>query len=197
MRLTWSLGTLVVVGMFGAILGALEMAGLFDSSASNEYSVPTAWAIHRTMIDSVALRSRAIKAPPRFTEAQVIAGFHSYEAHCVMCHGGPGVGRQPWVAGMNPTPPYLVDAAERWKPEELYVAIHDGVKMTGMPAWGRTRSKAEIWGLVAFLEALPKTSTVDYARLRMNEAEGSLPRPRPLPPDINRTPPPRIYTESR
>jgi mono/diheme cytochrome c family protein len=165
-RARWSLGTAAAFVLIGAATLALVMGGGFDATASNGYPQAVSWAIHQTMVDSVRVRASAIAPPARFSQAQVLAGFRTYDAHCVMCHGGPGIARQDWTAGMHPAPPYLLDASQHWRPAELYFVVDNGVKMTGMPAWGETLSKDDIWNLVAFLEFLPNMTPADYARLR-------------------------------
>jgi mono/diheme cytochrome c family protein len=169
-RLKWALAAAAAVLIVEGAVAAALVLGAFDSSALRGYSQPTSWLIHRTMIDSVRERARDIAPPPGFTRAEVLAGLRTYERRCVMCHGGPGVGRETWVSGMHPTPPYLLDSARHWRSRELYLVISDGVKMTGMPAWSLTLSRGEIWNLVGFLEALPNMTAADYARLRGAEA---------------------------
>jgi hypothetical protein len=48
--------------------------------------------------------------------------------------------------------------------------VGNGVKMTAMPSWSATRTKGQIWDLVAFLEAMPYLSADDYARMRERAA---------------------------
>jgi len=67
---------------------------------------------------------------------------------------------------MNPSPPYLLDQSRRWTPNQLFWIVRNGVKMTGMPAWGLTQSDAEVWNLVAFLEAMPDLAPADYQKMR-------------------------------
>ena len=67
---------------------------------------------------------------------------------------------------MTPSPPYLVDAARHWRARELYWIVAHGVKLTAMPAWESIRSDAQIWNIVAFLEAAPYLTPRDYARIR-------------------------------
>ena len=67
--------------------------------------------------------------------AQAIRGLCAYETHCVACHGAAAVGRVRWVNGLNPEPPYLLDATKRWSPSQLHWIVRNGIKMTGMPAW--------------------------------------------------------------
>lgn len=160
-----------VAGCAACALAGLAVAsiivgfGAFDISAIHPHGALTDWAIHTTMIHAEQRRSAPISAP-QFTPADVAAGARAYDADCAMCHGGPGVARASWTAGMTPTPPYLVDSARRWSAPELYSIVADGVKMTAMPAWRVSRSSRTIWSLVAFLEALPNLSPQDYARMK-------------------------------
>ena len=178
--LLWFAG--VLSGLLAMGLGAIVVieGGLFNATASTPHSPVVALAAHTAFIRSVQVRAKGVKVPPsRFTAAQVTAGFRDYDVSCAACHGGPGIPRADWAGGMTPTPPYLEDAARRWRPEELYWIVGQGVKMTAMPAWGETRSDAELWNLVAFLRALPYVTTADY--LRMRAAAGSAGAPNTLP----------------
>jgi mono/diheme cytochrome c family protein len=152
----------------GALLGAGALAvvegGLFDTTATTPHGPLVAWATHTAFLNSVRHHARP-GPPPEFTQSQVVDGFALYQAHCVMCHGGPGVARADWVAGMNPTPPYIIDAARRFTAPQLYWVVSRGVKMTGMPAWRGVESPAQTWDVVALLESLPYLSQDDYRRL--------------------------------
>ena len=177
--LLWLSG--VVAGLMSVGVGALIVieGGLFNATASTPHPPAMALAAHTAFIRSVQVRARAIEPPARFTPAEVAAGFRDYDVSCVACHGGPGIPRADWAGGMTPTPPYLEDAARRWRPGELYWIVGQGVKMTAMPAWGETRSNGQVWDLVAFLEALPDLTTVDYARMRA--ASGAPGSPNAMP----------------
>lgn len=175
-RLRWSLLTLCAVGVIGAAVAMYLFLGGFDAAADAPWPQAAGWGIHQTMVHSAKLRARDLEPPSPITPAQVQAGFRLYDAHCAMCHGGPGLARQPWTAGMEPSPPYLIDASRRWTSGDLYWIISHGVKMTGMPAWKSRLSSPETWEVVAFLDALPHLTAADYARMR-----ASLPQPGPMP----------------
>jgi len=162
----WSLFTLAGVAVAAGAAVAAVVAGAFDTAATAAWPQPVAWLIHRTMIDSVRARASSVVPPAGFTPEQVRAGFQVYDAHCAMCHGGPGVSRQPWVAGLEPTAPYLIDVRRLFSRPELYWVVRNGVKMTAMPAWRDRLSEGETWDVVAFLEALPGMTPAQYARLR-------------------------------
>jgi mono/diheme cytochrome c family protein len=173
-----ALGAGLGLGAMG--VGALIVVefGLFNTTSTKPHNPIVGWGTHATFVHSTRLRAQGIKAPAQFTQSEVDAGFVRYDTDCAMCHGGPGVPRARWVRGMTPTPPFLLDAAEKWTAPQLYWIVGQGVKMTGMPAWSETRSSGEIWDTVAFLEALPKLSPHDYAQMK---ASHETPRTKPSP----------------
>lgn len=155
---------LVVVIVIGALV--IVEAGLFDAQASTPHNAIVAWATHATMIHHAQRSALAVTPPKTFTPTETLAGFQLYDHDCVGCHGAPGVARDHWTDGMLPSPPYLVDAPRHWTRAQLYWIVDNGVKMTGMPAWGAVHSPGQIWDIVAFLEAQPDLTATDYALLR-------------------------------
>jgi mono/diheme cytochrome c family protein len=152
---------LVPVGIY-----AFVKLGVYNVGASQRHTKFTQWITHDTMINSVEVRARGI-SPPAWTSAdQLLAGYCAYETHCVACHGAAAVARQPWVAGMEPSPPYLLDISQRFTPGQLFWIVKNGIKMTGMPAWGDSLSDRQIWNVVAWLEASEKLPPQTYVRLR-------------------------------
>ena len=170
-RLVWLLlGAAAALAALGAAGLLVVETGAFDARASTPHDPLTAWATHTAMIHAMRSGAAGVAAPAGFTPAQTLEGVRVYDRDCVSCHGGPGVARAPWVQGMNPSPPYLLDASRRWTRSELYWIVSNGVKMTGMPAWGASESAEKIWDTVAFLEVLPDLKPVDYQRLHARDA---------------------------
>jgi mono/diheme cytochrome c family protein len=161
---------LVAAAALGAVGGAAVIAGgLFDVQASTQHSAPVAWALHTTMIQADRRHAAAIEPPP-ITPQAVQTGLALYDRDCVSCHGGPATPRADWVNGMNPSPPFLIDVARRWTRPQMFWIVKNGVKMTGMPAWGVTRSDDQIWSVVDFLEAMPDLTPSTYAAMRADGA---------------------------
>lgn len=148
-------------------LGALAVVqfGLYDISASQPHNKILSWALHKTFGRSVRFHAGPASPPP-FTQARVISGFRQYQADCVMCHGGPGVSRAEWVKGLEPTPPFLLESGNNWTAAQLDYILEHGIKMSAMPSWGASRSKDQIWNLVAFLKTLPKISPSQFAQMQ-------------------------------
>jgi mono/diheme cytochrome c family protein len=174
-----------VAAMLAVAVGALGFvkSGLYDVAASKPHTSFTWWVTNETMIHSVRRHARGIVAPARVSAAQVERGFCLYETHCVACHGAAGVAREHWVGGMEPQPPYLLDASQRFTPAELFWIAKNGVKMTGMPAWRDSLTDAQLWDVVAWLEAgrhLPSATYVEWrARGMCGGFKGPWPAPAP------------------
>jgi len=155
---------IVIIVPLGAF--AFVNSGMYDVGASSPHTKFTSWLTHETMIHSVRHRADGRTVPSRVFSGEVQAGFCAYEAHCVDCHGGPGVARQTWVSGMEPSPPYLLDVTHRFTPQQLFWITQNGIKMTGMPAWRNSMSDEQIWQIVTFLEAMPEVNSARYRQWR-------------------------------
>jgi mono/diheme cytochrome c family protein len=149
---------LILAGLAAVLLAALAAfgfikSGLYNVGAAKPHTKLTFWVTNETMIRSVKRHARSVAPPARFTAAQAVRGFCEYEAHCVACHGAPAVAREQWVGGLEPQPPYLLDATHKFTSAELFWIAKNGIKMTGMPSWKDEMSDRQIWDVVAFLEA--------------------------------------------
>jgi mono/diheme cytochrome c family protein len=167
----------VAIGVvFVVPLGAYVFvkSGIYNVAASHPHTKFTTWLTHETMIHSVRRRGSRITPPQWTSAAQVAAGFCAYETHCVACHGAAGVSRQPWVAGMEPQPPYLLDETQNFTPSQLFWIAKNGIKMTGMPSWRDSLSDRDIWDVVAWLEASRNLPPQTYARWRATKRCGPI-----------------------
>jgi hypothetical protein len=70
--------------------------------------------------------------------------------------------------------------AGRWSHAELYNLVHDGVKMTGMPAWGEVESDRRVAEVVTFLEVMPKMTPGQFDRLRRRVRGETIMPPQPV-----------------
>jgi mono/diheme cytochrome c family protein len=175
------IAVVVPIGVF-----AFVKSGLYDVGAAKRHTKLTEWLTHETMIHSVRRHAYKIVPPQRTTAAQLVAGFCTYETHCVACHGAAGVAREQWVSGMEPQPPYLLDVTERFTPAQLFWTVKNGIKMTGMPAWGQELSDRQLWNVVAWVEASRRLPPQTYARWRSERRCGAISPPVPGPLSIPR-----------
>ncbi len=148
---------LLVPALAALCAGALIGTGLYDFSATNppgrlEERLAT-FALNRS-IEHHAPKGRN---PLGDSAETATAGLVLFRTHCLDCHGAPGADPTDGGASLNPPAPGLTLPRVQARPDgELFWIVSRGVRMTGMPAFGPSRSEAEIWQLVAALRRLPR-----------------------------------------
>ena len=157
---------LLGLAVLAIIAGLVVMlSGVINVAATNPHNPITALILDTTMDNSVRHHAKGITAPPLDDAKMVMEGFRHYREMCVGCHLAPGINSSEIRKGLLPEPPKLQEAVDDWKPNELFWIIKNGVKMTGMPAWGPTHSDQKIWAIVAFLEKLPHMTAEQYKEM--------------------------------
>src|SRR6202163_1905320 len=159
---------LSLIGLL-AILGAVFAAafffgGFFNVAASEDDPDIVNWALENVRAASIARHATVMPTGSLDDPALVQAGAKSFSQRgCVHCHGGPGTEWSKFSEGLNPGPPDLKDVVGDMLPQELFWVIKNGIKMTGMPSFGKIEvPDQEIWTMVEFLKKLPGGTEADY-----------------------------------
>jgi cytochrome c553 len=164
--------TLALLALAGALgVAAVVGLGLYNVSARAGHFLVTRWLLHETFDNSVALRADAVPSVDLDTPAMVALGAGHFEQGCSGCHGRPGMRQSATSRAMEPLPPHVEELAADWTPSELHFIIHEGVKMTGMPAWPATRND-DVWPVVAFLRTAQDMRSDEYQRLTGDAQQG-------------------------
>lgn len=159
----------VIVAAGGLVLVARD--GLSARTAPSALEARAARAIRRLAIPA----ERRDRANPLPASARVLAeGRAHFADHCASCHGNDGRGQSELGRSLYPRAPDLRAAATQSLTDgELFHAIEEGVRFTGMPAWGGAGKPEESWKLVHFVRHLPQLTEEERAEMeRLN--------PRPL-----------------
>jgi mono/diheme cytochrome c family protein len=121
---------------------------------------PIETAVARTMRRLAIPRGDRDRVNPVQPTAEVIAeGMAHYADHCAVCHANDGSGDTEMGMGLYPKAPDMRQAATQSMTDgELFYIIENGVRLTGMPAWGTGTPEGEeaSWHLVHFIRQLPK-----------------------------------------
>ena len=100
--------------------------------------------------------ARDLKNPYRPTDERMTEAREHWVEHCAICHGLDGRGNTAIGRNLYPKAPDMTDTEiQRLTDGELFYIISNGVRFTGMPAWGGEDSPESIWNLVAFIRRLP------------------------------------------
>jgi mono/diheme cytochrome c family protein len=119
----------------------------------------------------VATTARQLAVPSQYRQlrnplssSDLHAGMEHFADHCATCHANDGSGNTLFGKGLYPKPPDMRKKETQNKSDgELYYTIENGIRLSGMPAFGEEHAKAgdmETWNLVLFIHHLP-TLTAD------------------------------------
>lgn len=167
-----------------AAAAAFVYSGVYNVAADQGPAELEDWLLSKVKHRSIERRAEGIEVPALGSEAQVRRGYELFRAHCVTCHGGPGVDPDGLAMGLYPTPPALdLDKVQHESDAELYWVIKNGIKLTGMPGFNLALDGEEdLWSLVAFLRRLPDLDPRAFAAMASDGEEASAPPAAEAPP---------------
>jgi mono/diheme cytochrome c family protein len=94
--------------------------------------------------------------------------------HCAICHANDGSGDTPIGQNLYPKPPDLrQEDTQKLSDGELFWIIENGVRFTGMPAFGGARgSEQDSWKLVRFIRRLPRLTEEERMEMERYNPKG-------------------------
>ncbi|MBN8809149.1 MAG: cytochrome c [Sphingomonas sp.] len=170
-RIDWRrhLPSVTFVGASSAMLVVATAAflyfGIYNIAADAPHTRPVYALIENLRDRSIAVHARGIQPPADLASPQRVAvGAGLYNEMCSSCHLGPGVEASELSKGLYPPAPVLAEAQDLTAGQQFWVIKH-GVKLSAMPAWGKTHPDPLIWDMVAFVRKLPGMTPEEYKRL--------------------------------
>jgi len=161
--------TIVTLVAAGAVGSAALLAGAYSGLVNVGADDPHFPAVHAFLTmareRSIEVRSRNIEVPKLDDQALIRAGAGNYNAMCIGCHLAPGVAKTELSQALYPAPPNLSEVGIDGSPAATFWVIKHGIKASGMPAWGTSMGDEYIWGMVAFINQLPKMDVAQYQAL--------------------------------
>lgn len=94
--------------------------------------------------------------------------------HCAICHGNDGKGNTTIGQNLYPKAPDMnLPATQNMTDGELYYTIQNGIRLTGMPAWGQAVDHdSDTWKLVHFIRHLPQLTPEDEQEMERLNPKG-------------------------
>ena len=126
------------------------------------------WVARRARHLATPRAERERTNPVPLAPAVVAAGRAHFADHCAVCHGNDGSGKTPFGAAMYPRAPDLRGpASQALSDGEMFSVIRDGIRFTGMPAFGEgpPGEDQETWHLVHFIRHLPSLTAEELAEM--------------------------------
>ena len=153
---------LVLLIILAALGAAFIFSGVYNIGADAPHSKVVYSLLDELRDKSTASHARGIAVPRDLNDPKrIAAGAGLYQEMCTGCHLGPGVERSELSQGLYPAAPELAHGDDL-SPAEQFWTIKHGVKLSAMPAWGKTHSDDLIWDMVAFIRQLPSMDAQQY-----------------------------------
>jgi cytochrome c len=157
----------VVVAVFGLVMWSHG----FDSRAEpSELEASVAMKAHDS---SIPHRYENMKNPLANGGVNIIEAGGHYEEHCAACHGDNGNGEPKFHGLMYPRPTNLLsDDTKEMSDGELYFVIKEGIRYSGMPAFGKAGDDDQhAWKIVSYVRHLSQLTPAEEQQVLQQSKE--------------------------
>jgi mono/diheme cytochrome c family protein len=150
----------ILVAILAVVLGWLTFSGMSARTPPSSFETFLGRTVQRLSIPKSA---RSAKNPMESTPEALVEARRHFADHCASCHANDGSGKTEIGQRLYPRVPDMRLAdTQNLTDGELYYIIENGVRFTGMPAWGAGGSNDhETWHLVLFIRHLPHLTKED------------------------------------
>jgi len=168
-RVVWLLAfasvILVVAGAAAAVRRGFSARD--QPSALETYVARTA----RSM--AVPSRAKSEKNPFAASPELIAEGRAHFADHCAICHANNENGNTEIGQNLYPKAPDMrLPQTQNLTDGELYYTIHNGIRLTGMPAWGTAEKDEDSWKLVLFIRHLPQLTPAEEREMEALNPKG-------------------------
>ena len=160
----------LILVLIGAVVGALLFysvvrRGLSTRTQPSRLEEFVARGMRR-LATPAAMRS--MKNPLQANQEVFKDGLAHFADHCAVCHANDGSGATQIGRGLYPRAPDMrALPTQQLSDGELFSIIENGIRLTGMPAWGTGSPESEraSWALVHFIRRLPDLTEDEIGRM--------------------------------
>ncbi len=113
--------------------------------------------------------ARQAKNPVEQTPEVLAEAREHFADHCATCHGNDGQGETEIGKSLYPKAPNMqLATTQSLSDGELFYIIHNGIRLTGMPAWGAGPPEEDLdsWKLVLFIRHLPSITSTELEEMK-------------------------------
>jgi mono/diheme cytochrome c family protein len=154
-RIVMIVGLVVMIGLLAGWIGfsSFNLAAL-PEPGGKETALATS-AKHQL----VARASReGIPPRPKDRAASAVQGDKLYAINCSLCHGEDGRATSPMGRWMYPRAADLSSPqTQSYSDEQLFWVVKNGIRLSGMPGFGKLETDEHIWNMVDHLRTLRAT----------------------------------------
>lgn len=157
-----------ILGLMGAGAG-LIMFLRHGISARDNPTLPEKMMARQMRHMATPSKAREQKNPVENSPEVLAMGKEHFADHCATCHANDGSGQTQIGRNLYPKAPDMrLSDTQNLSDGELYYIIENGIRLTGMPAWGTGEKQDEhaSWTLVHFIRHLPKITKEELDEMK-------------------------------
>jgi thiosulfate dehydrogenase len=164
-------GILAVLGI-GALIAYVGVTQglLIPANADSPPGKLERWAASQSLNATIRREMPKQPNPVPATVANYLAGIKLYGENCIACHGAENGMASTIAVGLYQHAPQLAKDGVEDDPEgKIYWKVAHGIRLTGMPAFGKALSDQQVWTLALFLkhmDSLPPRAQAAWKALR-------------------------------
>ena len=173
--------TLAVAALVGYV--GINQGLLIPANADAAPGKFETWIAKRSLHAEIAREAPKGDNPVPATEVNFVEGIKLYGYHCAACHGVADGKPSTIAIGLYQHAPQLsADGVEDDPDGVTYWKIAHGIRLTGMPSYGKSLSERQMWTIALFLkhmDALPPVAEKAWKTLKNPVAlapESAIPR---------------------
>src|SRR5262249_47302014 len=155
-----------------AVVGIVAAVTYFRSRGISARAEPSAAEalVARSLRRMAIPRTARDAANPVPASPEILSeAMEHFADHCAFCHSNDGSGSTAIGKGLYPKPPDMRQAGtQNLSDGELFYIIQNGVRFTGMPAFGTPDNShdQDSWKLVRLIRHLPEITDEELARMK-------------------------------
>jgi mono/diheme cytochrome c family protein len=118
---------------------------------------------------AIPLENRNLRNPVPLTPDVIKEARAHFADHCATCHANDGSGQTKMGKNFYPkTPDLRLSDSQDMSDGEMFFIIQNGIRFTGMPAWGTGNSSEDTdsWKLVHFIRHLPRITQEELEEMK-------------------------------
>ncbi|MDR3613547.1 MAG: cytochrome c [Candidatus Obscuribacterales bacterium] len=135
------------------------VTGVINPGADEPIPPLEKWAAKTSLRAYLKSHTPKVTNPVTVTDDNLHDGIDLYVQNCAACHGFADGAKTKIAQGMYKQPNCF--GKEDWSKEDdglIYWFINHGVRLTGMPAFGKTLTEDEQWRVVLLIKNMPNLS---------------------------------------
>jgi len=157
---------ILIAAVAGGVLAYSVVSRGLDTRAEPSRVEALAARTMRSLATPAATKEQA--NPVTATREVLDEGLEHFADHCAVCHANDGSGDTPIGRNLYPKAPDMrLAGTQALSDGELFSIIENGIRLTGMPAWGTGTpdGKQASWALVHVVRRLPSLTQEEIARM--------------------------------